>query len=658
MTGLVLRALCGLILPLACTSTLDAALSLDDECHQNTNCSFSALQLPKLRFGSPGKLAVRWAKDMSSAHKVTPPDEKEKEILRIISEAWRDVPGLGNYLPSNRKNDPTWQMCGSLNWSYDLLLPRNSTIWKKYKAELGVTQFCETWGADTSAGPSCQAIYAFGRAARALRKRFPEGPKFINAFVVNWGPMYPSWANGTVSDVNWKSMPPSATILDAKGVYGYAACDILRVILTQSPNQQSAGICSHMALLGAMARNAPNKAIRLAITLFWTGRHSTAVEFPCSYIYKRQPGLVAWRHKNGSWVPKEASTYMKGLEGGQCTGNNLDCKVGHGSPSQPAGLPYMWSAAAASSGENTFSGSCEGKELAELSYPGMPAWKAKHIRNDLAGSVVSLLWGCSVADPQAGNCRLLFNSENCGNLGDDYRPQPTPSDEHCAAMVSEFTSRRCLSFVDAWLNSDLQDSLEDAIDDEDASNAISSAWQAHLVSKNIDAEFQEQLNSTLHKFGGGVVRGLFNWAFYLEKALSLRNTPSATEEMLHTACTSTSGVALLVIDSHPLTHLRDLEGFTGQTPFFGHSASALPASWREAAPHMTKPHGQCNHVVFLESCDVESNAYWVWSWAQYFKLTKAMLLGFADEGNSFFNSGMLCSVVLADLTVDAEDSQS
>lgn len=39
-----------------------------------------------------------------------------------------------------------------------------------------------------------------------------------------------------------------------KGVIGYAVCDLLRVILTQSADQMSTGTCSYVASLAALTR--------------------------------------------------------------------------------------------------------------------------------------------------------------------------------------------------------------------------------------------------------------------------------------------------------------------------------------------------------------------------------------------------------------------
>lgn len=50
--------------------------------------------------------------------------------------------------------------------------------------------------------------------------------------------------------------PPSSsevTLKFPKGVIGYAVCDLLRVILTQSADQMSTGTCSYVASLAALA---------------------------------------------------------------------------------------------------------------------------------------------------------------------------------------------------------------------------------------------------------------------------------------------------------------------------------------------------------------------------------------------------------------------
>ena len=52
--------------------------------------------------------------------------------------------------------------------------------------------------------------------------------------------------------------PDKVSIVDPKGMVGFAVCDMLRVTLTQSADQMSTGTCSYVASLAALIRDLYN----------------------------------------------------------------------------------------------------------------------------------------------------------------------------------------------------------------------------------------------------------------------------------------------------------------------------------------------------------------------------------------------------------------
>merc|ERR1711941_69562 len=48
---------------------------------------------------------------------------------------------------------------------------------------------------------------------------------------------------------------------------------------------------------------------------------------------------------------------------------------------------------------------------------------------------------------------------------------------------------------------------------------------------------------------------------------------------------------------------------------------------------------ECNHAVYLETCDVENNNYVVWTWGTTFNLTREFILGWpVDRPEKNFGS--------------------
>merc|ERR1711988_1129329 len=94
----------------------------------------------------------------------------------------------------------------------------------------------------TKHDPTCHAVRAVAYSMHALREITSGGPKFANYSVSDWG-KFPSWLDGSVTEVNHSAVPPSAKLVDPQGVSSYFVCDMVRTLLTQSPNQRLRGTC-------------------------------------------------------------------------------------------------------------------------------------------------------------------------------------------------------------------------------------------------------------------------------------------------------------------------------------------------------------------------------------------------------------------------------
>lgn len=637
---LVCAGLASATLPADSHSHEARALVSDDECNATQVCTLSLLQrrLPS-RLGSQGQLASA-APEASAA--VTAVDEEEKEILRIIRNAFVNVSGPGFYLGSNRKTDNTWEVCGTFDWS------SLSSFWRDQRSifsfgddahphedaaikDLGA-EYCRDIAllGLLKDYPTCAAAYAVLQATAVLQERFPDRPKFANAFVVNWGEL-PSWLKGTVGQVNWTAEPPRAKLLDNSGIVGYALCNIARVLLTQSPNQWHSGTCSHLAVLDALSHKAPTKMLEMAIRLLWTGRTSPGEEFPCPYIYERQPGLVPWQDKQGNWHPSEAKNLVTGKMAA-CTGAAADCD--RGGPAQPAGLPYMWSLASVSEVETSNYGSCQGKEIAPLVFPGMSPILADQVGEEQAGTDATALWACQhFIDPKGGTCRLRFNVESC---------EPGLSVEECEKLAT--------THIPASIDNVLQDFTDAEPDNFPILSALSDALPAGSIGAT---------EAKLRRIGAGDLDAGFRlYSNYYTEERS--DVPSATSELLSDACKA--AVAILSVDATPLDVVKWPQGYRGQVPYYGidsSTASGQGAGWLRHAKNMAKRHGNCDHMVVLDHCDEEKNEYVIWSWGDYFKLTREVLLGSPLYGKLHgFNSGMICAVIQASNITWVEGDQT
>eukprot|EP00931_Biecheleriopsis_adriatica_P026387 TRINITY_DN16063_c0_g1_i2.p1 TRINITY_DN16063_c0_g1~~TRINITY_DN16063_c0_g1_i2.p1 ORF type:complete len:682 (+),score=142.11 TRINITY_DN16063_c0_g1_i2:98-2143(+) len=648
-------------------SMLDDVLATGDECAGEDACTLSVLQRRGMRLQqSHGGLVTVQGEEDLPAWKTSPPDKKEAEILDIIAKAFAAVHGPGKYIESSRKDDQTYEVCGLVDWSVPHVT--ESRLYKDGEVELGIVSKCKN---SNTQDDLCKALGAFTQSMRTLAKKFPEGPKFYNAFVTDWG-KYNSWVNGSVGKVSYQTEPPSAKVNDGNGIIEYAICDIVREILTQSPKQYGAGVCSHVASLDALANKAPAKLLEMAVRLLWTGRHSTHEEHSCSYVYERQPGLVPWKNEESQWVPKSAADAMAKQES-LCTGNAADCSQAAGQPTQPMGLAFMWAQAAASEIDTGHGGTCKGRKVGMLNYPGISKEDAALIGNDQGGSAASMLWACRhFIDPKGGTCRLHFNRAACGGLPFEV----------------------CSKFSTTWLpvlykESVLKFATEDAT--LDVIKQTLTGFMAGQSQSSLASLVPKNVNASWNKMWGKDVRGklaseqildrMGSGNMYLAMGVLIADTtaldfydgvPSATEEVLATACSAK--VATLLVASDPLQFLEQLgnlpTNYSLTGSFFGANISAADLAIEfksDATPAMVeqaneildavvadtrKPYGMCNHAVFLDVCDEANNEYSLWSWGKLYKVSKELLLGqpvqLEGDESGAYNSGMMCAAITAD----------
>lgn len=639
----------------------DATLLPDDEActaSGHNGCALSMLQRRGARQqlaaagGAPGHGGVQGALD-------------EWEVEGVIKEAFSKVRGPGGYLETNQKVDETWKMCGFVDWSGDPMKALDSQSANAGKRELGISSFCKEGEAD-SWDDTCRAIAGVVEATRRLVQRFPEGPRFANAFVVNWG-HFPSWTRASVGPVDWAARPPAAEVRNGSGIVGYAVCNIVRTVLTQSPNQQSAGICSHVASLGALSQRAPAKAMEMAVRLLWTGKHTPEAAAPCGYIFGRQPGLVPWKGVDHSWVPPTAAEHLVNVSL-PCTGSAADCEEQRGSPIQPAGLTYMWSASAIAEGEAAHGGVCDGRRVNALSFPGQEKEAVQQNGGDQGGTLASMLWSCNqFIDPRGGTCRVHYNGQACGGLPPSL----------CEKRMTTYLPLYFMDAFKAWA---------DPLEEEQAYkllNLTEAAIKAGNLAGLRSAGFSDwplwaqawhgappglraRGEAALESFGSAML-GL---AAFLVPGVNGKDlasdVPTATAALLSEACSA--HVALLLVDNVPLQGIKLLQdvgvNYTGQIPFYGLGANeplgntteekVAIASLRAGMngqyhTAMVQPHGACNHAVYLSSCDEAANEYKIWSWGYLTSVTKEMLLGLPVKSHAGpATTGLLCGVISAD----------
>lgn len=551
-----------------------------------------------------------------------------------------------------------------VDWSVGLGHAETSAAAMEKMKDLSLGDFC-TQGKEDEWDDTCHALRGVVLAMKRLAERFPEGPKFHNAFVVGWG-KYNSWRNGSVGEVNWKSRPPAAAVLDANGILGYATCNIIRTVMTQSPQQQGAGVCSHVASLALIMEKAPAKALEMAVRLLWTGKLTPQLPAPCAYVYDRQPGIVPFKD-NSSWVPVAAADEYDNATSG-CTGNDEDCARAGESPPQPVGLTYMWEAAAISIGEVAHGAGCQGRRINGLTYPGLSSSQLALNAKDQSGTPASMLYFCNeLIDPKGKSCKLHFNLQACGGM-------PIPL---CMESMKTFLPIQYIEKIVEWWKPipdkevfKMLHVTPDQMSGDNLEKGLQSIEAGHLagweeVWKDLPMESKQSAEKILAKMGRSVVgspllAGLASFVIPpLSKVDSAANMPSATQETLQVACHAR--VALLHVDSAPLNGLQMAKmiglPLTGDKPFYG-ATSGMPAETKKemesilsqlpSLSNMILPHGKCNHAVYLSRCDEANNQYYLWSWGSLYNVTQQMLLGNPVEGHVAANTGMLCSVITAD----------
>ncbi|CAE8618381.1 unnamed protein product [Polarella glacialis] len=574
----------------------------------------SLMHLRQTNGGSFGAKASEKAQVLSQ-----PPGGDEAAILQVIDEAFEDVKGPGSFLQSNVHEDDSWQICGGINWPSNPSIAPGTTIYRDMEEFLGITQYCDPNTGSARDDATCKAIYAAQRAIFELAGQFPQGPKFVNASITAWG-NHPSYIDGSVGPVAKDSMPPVAPILNGNAASGWILCDIVRTVLTQSADQAGSGVCGWVAPLGALSRRAPAQAIRMLVRLMWSGRASSQMSQPCPYIYDQQPGLVPYEDNQNRWHP----SWFSGSDV-HCSGNAADCQVAIGSPLQPAGATFAFTQSLLSSFRASVGGSCD-LHPAQLNYPGAPKSLPESITTVQGQGNYGSLYACNtMIDPVNQACKLVVNTELRGSLSSAdfmtlfaYPSEPLQMKQF--STVCKDTAAR------AEANGE---NIGQAVSEAIKQLAASSTWIATYFKTIMDI------------YGGD-----------LQKALTLISlsdtwgTPSFTEDLLASACKA--DVAFFSIDAEPMQN----QGFTPESAV-GRAGPYYP---RPDGKEVKKV-GECDHAVFLESCDQESDLYTIWTWGSRRYFTKLGLLGTpaTDAGDPNpagpFNTGVLCSATLGSLSV-------
>ncbi|CAK9079549.1 unnamed protein product [Durusdinium trenchii] len=330
-----------------------------------------------------------------------------------IEKAFEKVDGLGEYFAHDIKEDATWQKCTSINWTKVATL---NTVEGKLelpsvKAMLQELELEKCWcPSDVCNDDTCKAVRAAIDVATLLANSEYD-PVFANYSVTSWG-YYPSWVIGSVMGLDYSlPLPLLVNLKFPKGVIGYAVCDLLRVILTQSADQMSTGTCSYVASLAALTRHAPAKIIKVATRLFWTGMITPSLGLPCEGILHQQPGLVPFKTSTGY-----APDFYSSAEGGQCFGNAGDCKMGAGRPQQNIGLTFSWTQSLISIWMKQNYGFCAPNAVrAGIVYPGQSRADAAEATRNQGGWYNSMVWECkNLLDiHEDSSCHLVMNPEVC-----------------------------------------------------------------------------------------------------------------------------------------------------------------------------------------------------------------------------------------------------
>jgi len=333
-------------------------------------------------------------------------------VDKVIQEAFANVTGLGSQLARPVFADPSWIVCASESWDD---VESNGSGADEMNKLLNILA-CDAEYADD---PTCHALVAIYKASVMLTDTFPEGPKFANYLVTNWGD-YPSWEEGAVTNVVQESMPPSAKIIRGNGLVMYGVCEAVRSVLLESPNQVGTGTCGWISSLGMLAVKAPAKALKMALRLTWTGRATPQLSFPCDYVLSDQfPGLVPYQD-DGVWRPKQAVDFNLNYSS-TCGGNPADCLAASGNPLNPFGLAGMWIQSLISGYlQDSLEQDCT-NSLPGMFYPGESPEEHALVKGPQGQMDPETMWMCNaVIDPVGKGCTQLFNPQAvCASVDDD-----------------------------------------------------------------------------------------------------------------------------------------------------------------------------------------------------------------------------------------------
>lgn len=577
---------------------------------------------------------------------VWPLSTEESQIVKVIDKHFAavDKAGAGKYLESNRVEDTTWEQCTGIDWSKNPSVAPGTTVFSDMEQELGIAQYCDPIKGLAKDDPTCMAIYAAQGALVELAATFPEGPAFANATVTKWGE-YPSFAEGTISKVNYYTPPqnpggfvgvPAASLLKPAGTTGFALCDIIRTVLTQSANQAGTGTCGWTAFLAALSHKAPAKAIRMAVRLLWTGRATEHMPPTCPSVQQQQPGLLPiMSFKLGQYLPKEvrdlplqlgdeeATLYVAFdpsafIDESQCDTalNKADCLVGlrSGRSETPMGLQFEWWASGVSGFTRAFTGDCS-TPATQLNQIVDPA--SKKNMADAQGMLAGHYnWFCErVIDPSGGSCKYFYNKEFCGPI----------DDATCQSALENMVVPTSL-YMKYFEKTGAM-----------AEQGVDPAAIFQAMEKD-DNPAAKKITATITNLATDPARAADLWAWLT----TVSSAPSGTEAMLRAACTAEVAVLSVWGDAFNRTTFQ-----------------VDPRPW---APELE--YVPCNHAVYMESCDFDKDVFVIWSWAKRFQATKSALLGqpikapkiplpdpspdLKARSQNTFNSGVLCAVSAAD----------
>mmetsp|Transcript_52315 Transcript_52315/g.83523 ORF Transcript_52315/g.83523 Transcript_52315/m.83523 type:complete len:633 (-) Transcript_52315:73-1971(-) len=554
----------------------------------------------------------------------------------VIDSKFSNITGLGGYNPHDVKADATWQKCTAINWTKvageptmegKLSLPSVQMMLE----ELELQDHCACPGPWCN-DDTCKAVFAAIDVFTELCASEFD-PVFANYSVTTWG-YYPSWVVGSVHGLNYAAeMPVKVTLKHPKGVCGYAVCDLLRTILTQSANQMMTGTCSYVASLAALSKKAPAKAIKIAVRLFWLGEITPGLA-PCPGILEQQPGLIPFKTKMG-WKP---SFYSGGS--GECHGNSADCGHASGMPSQNIGLTFEWSQTLISKWMAINWGYCSNDTVRTgVTYPGQSKEDAAMATRNQGGWYNSMVWECQslfdLSESGPSSCRLVINPLTCA-LGVDMAPL-------CKEKWSKELAFPVMHEVFQW---DIMEILSEAYE----KGIVSEEGQESYVLPALKAKYADdkyaKVLEYIHLLESLAETYQTNWLRLND--LAGPPYPSFTIAELNQTCEA--HINMLIIDATVLQ-----VAFSNPEIIYQLKLQKLPAFGNYGLPE--KSYG-CNHAVFLSECDYAANEYTIWTWGTSVKLTREILLGYPTTQRGYhtapdsylpaWNTGALCAAVIAD----------